>query len=358
MVDGVSRLVVLGADGNLCVVGGDGAGLVRLTDDGGADARHLQPTWMADGRHVIWSRVRSPTEGWLEVARADGSSRRAMPPGFPAFYLYPSPDGRRVAHLSEGPLGLELMVLDLGSGESTLMARGAPLYWSWAPDGRWLFMHVGDELSLASLEGDVDILAVEPGAFLAPWWSADALVYVARAGERHRLVVADRSGEVLSVAAEFEGVVRFIPDPAGRRVAYVVHGLGGPGSLMVVDLATGRRTEVTEEPVLGFWWSPDSIHLLVLRLLGSAMPWLRCSVWDEDGLRSFGPFLPSAALVREVLPFFEQFAQSHGLWSPDSSAFTYPGLLESGRRGIWVQALDGSEPCWVADGLSAWWSPV
>lgn len=355
----MNRLVVLGTDGNLYLVGGDGAGLVRLTDDGGADAGHFQPTWMADGQHVIWSRVRSPTEGWLEVVWADGNGRQALPPGFPAFYLYPSPHGRRVAHLSEGPIGLELVVVDLSSGESTLVARGAPLYWSWAPDGRWLVMHIGHELSLATVEGDMEFLGVEPGIFLAPWWSADALVYVTRAGERHRLVVADRSGKVLSVAAEFEGAVRFIPEPAGRRVAYVVHGHGGPGPLMVVDFATGRRSEVTKEPVLGFWWSPDSNHLLVLGFaLGSAMPWLRYSVWNEDGLWSFGPFLPSAAMVREVLPFFEQFAQSHRLWSPDSTAFTYPGTLESGRKGIWVQALDGSEPCWATDGLSAWWSPV
>jgi TolB protein len=88
------------------------------------------------------------------------------------------------------------------------------------------------------------------------------------------------------------------------------------------------------------------------------MPWLCCSVWDEEGLRSFEPFVPSAALVREVLPFFEQFVQSHRLWSPDSLAFTYAGLSESGRRGIWVQTMDGSEPGWVADGVSAWWSPA
>jgi hypothetical protein len=46
-----------------------------------------------------------------------------------------------------------------------------------------------------------------------------------------------------------------------------------------------------------------------------------------------------------------QYAQSMSLWSPDGSAFAYPGISEDGQEGIWIQsARPDRAPVLVADG--------
>ena len=63
-------------------------------------------------------------------------------------------------------------------------------------------------------------------------------------------------------------------------------------------------------------------------------------------------------MLLEYLRFFDQYAQSMTLWAPDSSAFTYAGVSESGEDGIWVQSLaEGAAAVRVAPGVMATWSP-
>jgi hypothetical protein len=47
------------------------------------------------------------------------------------------------------------------------------------------------------------------------------------------------------------------------------------------------------------------------------------------------------------------------LWSPDSSAFAYPGTNEDGEEGIWVQSARADRAAvLVGDGDFVAWSPV
>ena len=76
------------------------------------------------------------------------------------------------------------------------------------------------------------------------------------------------------------------------------------------------------------------------------------SVWSESGTRPLFSYSPHPSFVRDLLPFFTQYALSVRLWSPDSSAFALAGAME-GRTGIWVQPLAGpvmvvTEGTWVA----------
>ena len=74
-----------------------------------------------------------------------------------------------------------------------------------------------------------------------------------------------------------------------------------------------------------------------------------------DGASSFVTprFIPSLRLAGEYLPFFEQYAQSMSPWSPDGSAFAYPGISEDGQEGIWIQcARPDRAPVLVAEATS------
>ena len=81
-------------------------------------------------------------------------------------------------------------------------------------------------------------------------------------------------------------------------------------------------------------------------------------MWEDGSSFTTGRFVPSLEFSRDYLQFFEQYAQSMRLWSPDGSAFVYAGESESGESGIWIQpATRDAAPVRLADGVFATWSP-
>jgi Tol biopolymer transport system component len=130
--------------------------------------------------------------------------------------------------------------------------------------------------------------------------------------------------------------------------------------LTVVDVASGETTQVTDQTVGAFFWSPDGERLLYLDLdAADGRVWYRWGVWNQK--RSFRTtrFLPSQVMIEQYFPFFEQYAQSMSLWSPDGSAFAYAGMNEDGEAGIWIQsARSDRAPVLVSDGTFVAWSPA
>ena len=123
-----------------------------------------------------------------------------------------------------------------------------------------------------------------------------------------------------------------------------------PGDVVVVvDVATGEAEVLTQRPALGFFWSPDGESLLVMTPTGEGM---QATVWGVTGDKTdYSEFRPSVFLVRDMFPFFPQYAQSMSYWSPGSTAFVY-----AADDGIWVQDLGGGVPNKVSDGSWVAWS--
>jgi hypothetical protein len=78
------------------------------------------------------------------------------------------------------------------------------------------------------------------------------------------------------------------------------------------------------------------------------------SVWEEN-LTGYGSFVPSPSFIQNLVPFFDQYAQSWTPWSPDGAAFAYPAAV-GGTPGIWVQDIAGGNPTRIADGSWVSWS--
>jgi hypothetical protein len=183
----------------------------------------LSPVWGPDGSWVAWSES-DGVDGRIRVMGVDGDVVFEQS-GFPAFCLDPSPDGSRLAQLASGPLGLELGVLEVPGGGSTLVARGAPLYWCWAPSGKRLAVHVEERVvvaDLAVLAGAVveHELVHRSDRFLSPWWSpgGQELVLV---DDQQRLVAMSVQDDVVVTLAEGQPGYRFAVAPDGRRIAVV-----------------------------------------------------------------------------------------------------------------------------------------
>jgi TolB protein len=84
---------------------------------------------------------------------------------------------------------------------------------------------------------------------------------------------------------------------------------------------------------------------------------LTLSVIDVEsgtGLRLLD-FLPTVAYLSQFLPFFDQYALSHRIWAPDSSAIVLP-VREDDANRILVVPVGGGRPYRLAEGEIAFWS--
>jgi TolB protein len=84
---------------------------------------------------------------------------------------------------------------------------------------------------------------------------------------------------------------------------------------------------------------------------------VRWVVWSPEGTTAYNEFFLEDSWVRDFLPFFDQYAQSVRLWSPDGSAFAFPGSV-AGTQGIWVQELDAEGPTMIGEGTWVDWAPA
>jgi hypothetical protein len=61
--------------------------------------------------------------------------------------------------------------------------------------------------------------------------------------------------------------------------------------------------------------------------------------------------------VGEFLPYFDQYALSHRVWAPDSSAILLPLVDDAGQDQLVSLEADGRPSPHVFDGTVGFWSP-
>ncbi len=361
----VDRLVVINDDSQVVTMNRDGSDVVVLSEEGDVP---FQPVWSPGGRDVAYaSRAESPE---FVVTDATGGSRRAADSFAASFYHYWSPDGTRLGSLRNGANGLAFEVISV-DGDSIGVEEidnGQPFYFSWSPAGDRAVAHVGaDRLDLIDGAGSSEPLGSEPGAFQAPQWTPAGIYAAIRRGGGQEIVQIDDSGDVVAVASADGGVI-FSASPSGGLVAAqtFVEGDSGvsvalladplpPNRLVVIDVESGTITPVLDRPAVAFFWSPVFDRLLVLAAAEEA-GFLTWSIW-EDGELSDGPtFRPAVQWVAEFLPFYDQYSQSVALWSPDASAYAFPGAID-GDAGIWVAPVGAGAPKVISSGSWVAWSP-
>jgi Tol biopolymer transport system component len=309
--------------------------------------------WSSAGRWAAYAVDADDLDGPHELRLHDPASgtTRLIATALTAFYLCPSPCGRYLSHLSPGPLGLELAVSDIATGELRVLERGQPLFWSWSPDSSQIAVHVAQRVLILPVDGGPSRLLTETaGPFVAPWWMPDASVAI---GMEEKIVSHGPDGLVTPLVPSAPAG-RFALDPDGRRLA-LVDVVEGVICLVVVDLLTGERSIVATERTAGFFWSPDGRQLAALVLAGpNEVQWI---VSDGDAVERLAPFRPGVAWAREVLPFFEQYAQSHAVWSADATMLVAPAIDANGSSEA---VLQRARPPFTTERLPgvrlAWWA--
>jgi Tol biopolymer transport system component len=388
----VSQIAYVGSDDQVYVSEADGSGarqlsqrIAGLSSDDGWTFRW--PTYSPDGRQLAFAGYRSRAGALVSsavlAAEPDRTTAATLleSSDLAPIYLYWSPDNRHLAALVQHAQTLELHLLDAGGGEQPRrIAVGQPLYWSWARDGKSLAVHIGGSgqsgdawvglLHLDQGEAREERFAEPPGGFRAPAWAptGDKLAYVGLGGGTSLLSVRDAAGRVVRVASS-QTDIAFTWSPGGDWLAFASSSSNTPAlydGVEVVRPDGSERHRLIQEPQVGFFWAPDGkrLALIGLDMAARSLAWSTIQV-DGKGLRTLASFAPSSDFAFQ-LPFFDQYAQSVSIWSPDSRRLVYGSEGGAERRNgttsgerVMVLDVDGpSPPSAAASGSVAVWAPA
>jgi TolB protein len=381
-------IAFVGVDGSLEVVAPAG-GTPRTVAASGSSFQF--PVWSPDGTRLAAIGTAPDGRGALYVldprAAMDGAPAQLPKPVYgpatsPPIYAYWSPDGRLVSFITSEAEGLALRVASPDDpGRSQVLRFGEPMYWQWIDPGRLLIhdgtVAPGDEVAELPLASAVpDPVGGPIGEFQAPGVSASLgyRAYITTDGTHPALAINQRGGTT-TTRIPVAGMSALGWAPVGDVLAYTapatLNGLS-VGPLHLVDARSGSDRTLADGMVVAFFWAPDARTIAVIDLVTAngqtaaitptpppGTPTLRLRFVDvaSGTVRSQRDILLPDILVSDFLPFFDQYALSHRVWSPASDAIVLPLVDDTSVSRITIVPADGSPSRVIGDGVSAFWSP-
>ncbi len=360
----VNRIAYVGTDGNLFTIEPDGTDSRRLTSTdlrvgprGGILAQGIDsqviytwPTWSPDSKKLAASRAILSQENVtfsIEVVDAStGTTTRVYDNESGSLgiaertphYMYWSPDSNHLAFLAATLNGLALFISTPGDGEEAnrLLEEG-PMYFHWADDSSRILIHHKLYMVLSSASQGVFQSTERAGpvslGFRVPALSqgANEAIYI-NGGDTGNKAYRASTQPLLAEPRPILAVglsAAFIRSPTRDEVA-IADVIDGPGSvfdrLTLVPESEGPGKPLVTESFLAFFWSPNGerIVYVALDLERRSLVWKYVDRTEGEPVELV-EFQPSTELLT-VISFFDQYAHSYSLWSPDSSQIVFSGL--------------------------------
>lgn len=254
-------------------------------------------------------------------------------------YVQWSPGGTALSYVAQGTYGMTLFLSHRdGLFGPDAVINAAPLFSAWCTDDNFLAVHAGEELSVIEIDGSRTTASVasQTAGYRTPAYSDDAeILAYARLEE---------SGEVQLMRARFQGtdsepVVSFAGGVAlafrpGTQLLTVAVARnpesGGFDELWLVDLSTEGypKRRIFGGHFVSFLWSPpgERLALVVPSYSGDGRYAMRIIEPDGRSVATSEAFQPSED-YRIYLAFFDQYVNSHSLWSADGQSILIGGRV-------------------------------
>ena len=403
----LNRIAYVGNDGNLFTVNPDGTDVSKLTNTDlrvgpagpvlGQTAQtqlfYAWPTWSPDSSKIAASLVAvSGNDARLSVEVidvADGGSTRVYTnqPNTPSIargaphYLYWTPDSAKITFLAAEPTVLTLFAAAAdGSVPATGVLSGSPLYFSFSTEGEAVVFHLGEELLKSTyVQGEFGVpenIGSAGYGFKTPAVSPDGSRFAYAAQDMASGSQALFVGNLENPSNEARAVADLGPSsalvwsPAGTHVA-AAESLATTSQIydrMVLVTGDGANSRIAvSEPFLSFFWSPtgDKIVYVAFDQIAQTFTWKYLDVAGGEPVKMI-EFVPSVDFLT-LLTFFDQYALSNSVWSPDGTQILFSGTTDAGgvrRNGsspnvdhvYVIDVKEGSVPREIAASPLAVWS--
>ena len=399
----VNLIAFVDADGAVKTMLPDGSGVRRISPS--VEGFFTWPTWSPDARTLAYSGVVNADGAAqlnLYAAALDGIGDDgddaglhkviyAAEPGDVGLLAqgvihYPlwSPDGTHLAFIAAASDGLSLYIDDLSDDPVALhLLDDGPLWMAWSDDGAALAVHRGSDHFLVDARDGFRVTELDIAAqgYRVPAWKPSANAITVLAGEGVATAnLVDGVVEAPMPLRDARGEAAFLWSPSGahlavsdgaRRFLYRGAFMSAYRRLAIASESAPQSADEIRQPILAFFWSPDGSRLAYITLSDTEGA-LRCIVVDMDSRerRSALDFVPSPE-QQTLFQFFDQYAYSHSVWSPDSANLVFAGNIvgsaatasigtHPGHRGFHIIVADAdgaSTPQLVGEGIMGFWSP-
>ncbi len=397
----VNRIAVVSPDARIRTYSPDGTEEFLLTPDEGV---FTWPTWSPNGRSIAYSRVVRDAQRQQMIAldsydrvSEEYSVIHQGEPGFAGLLAegvvhYPlwSPDSNKLAFvLVTQNHGLSLYLSDTTTDDEPrfLLDRG-PLWMSWSSDSGHLAVHRGGQHFLVPMDDDpkAQSLWLEPSdGYRVPAWRPGRDEIAASSpvgGLAHGVytvpvLLTDNKVSIKATVVDgrdaaflwsADGSYLAVTDDAqpalyGRSPVLVYR------KLRILDGDSFEEVARVNRHVLAYFWSPDGSRIAVaaIRGRGQGLGWTILDL-ETGAAEDMVDFIPSPDQMT-MFQFFDQYAYSHRLWSPDGRYIVFAGILReravdaglSSQTSSRVYILDTGPMRTIevlAPGVLAFWSPV
>ena len=397
-----NRILLVNNDGQIETVNPDGNERRILT---GAEYNFQNPAWSPDGTKI--AALGSNNEGSGIFLLEDNEEPSVVNELFfgtelNPFYLYWSPDGNKISYLaSQFGRQMSLNIVGAQAGEENqTIATGSPFFWNWTADSEQLLIHSGalpDDARLALIDngGNDQIPKIsDPGFFQAPGISPSGRfwAYSQLQNDGNSWLTIDNRQTGNLQTERHAGSLALSWSPTADKLAFISgeddsqSSFWGP--LRLIDAETGAMRVLSSNLVLAFFWSPDGQKIVTISVpynaafegdvevrntklrhfaknnMGTVKPVQSnahtfsiavINVEDGSGLELSEVNLPTGFLT-QFLVFFDQYALSHTIWSPQSDAIVLP-IVANNESQLTVIKTDSGRMHSIGAGRIAFWSP-
>jgi TolB protein len=373
-----------------------------LTTDASSERRYQWPSWSTDGRLAYFCCD-------LREAGSIETGAYISPDGIQSGELVFEGRGEPIIYAAWSPQNcadddscrdLAMLVNDIRDGtlsveiarntptETTLstVGNGSPFYYHWSTSGQQILFHRDtDDISIYDLAEESVVKsynAQDSGLFQTPSWSPvdDRVLFAVRGNLPFSSdLVIGNAGSQETIARNISGLLAFLWSPDGRYVAYRSITRDSISKLTVLDVETQRIvSESPLEDVLAFFWSPDSSKIAYITpdtrsefSVQAGINTDRFPVQNDDPAfewhvlavesgqsESIDLFYPTYEMAY-LMQYFDQFAPSHRVWSPDSRYLVYSDRINPANPRPMIQIADTEQPGSVegiSPGVFAVWS--
>ena len=396
---GVNLIAFVDTDGDVMTMKPDGLQIGLISPD--VEGFFTWPTWSPDAKSLVYSGVVDEGDELQvnlyssQVGGGGSGVLYASEPGEVGLLArgvvhYPlwSPNGENLAFIAIKDGGLSLFMDDLSDDpDARRLLDDGPLWMSWESDSSRLAVHRGAEHFLISsgIEPTVQALDVRATGYRVPTFHpVDGSVTLrtqptALRGSVSSARLEDAEIQTITPLRSVEGEAAFLWSSTGEHLAiaessqYFIYRdtpLSVYGGITVVPTQSPEDAFELSLPVLAFFWSPDGakIAFVTLSERQGALSWAVYDVLSDERTRLVD-FAPSAEQLT-MFQFFDQYAYSHSLWSPDSASIVFAGDLltdsvtasarHPGHASFHIVVVDVepvAEAHVIAEGIMGFWSP-